>query len=89
MLRVIFLQDAILTDRYKAYRTGNEEDVDFDLALELYRTGVVDILNPFDNDDLYENIDKYEKSWKKFEKWYKKGENVNDKQHGNRRFRDS
>lgn len=73
MLRVIFLKDVILTDRNKAYRTMNEEDVNFNLGIELYRTGIVDILNPLENDDLYENIEKYDKSWKEFLNWKRKG----------------
>lgn len=74
MLRVIFLQDVILTDRYKTYRQWSEEDLDYSLALELYEDNIVDILDPYNNDDLNNNIDKYRKSWKRFEKLKKKGE---------------
>ena len=74
MLRVIFLKDAILTNKNKAYRTGREEDVPFNLGVELYRSEVTDVLNPYENDDLYNDIERYEKSWEEFLRWKRKGE---------------
>lgn len=73
MLRVYFLQDAILTDRNKAYRRGTEEDLLYSLALDLYKRNIVDILNPFENEDLYNDIRKYRRSWNRFENNVKRG----------------
>ena len=66
MLRVLFFQDTYLSDYNTARREGQEIDLQFEDGCELYREGKVDILNPYNNEDLLENIDEYEKDWERF-----------------------
>ena len=68
MLRVLFFQDTYLSDYNTARREGQERDLQFEDGCELYREGKVDILNPYNNEDLLENIDEYEKDWERFVK---------------------
>lgn len=66
MLRARFFQDTFLTSMNLVIREGKETDVDLDLGMELYRDELADILNPYKNEDLFENIEKYESDWVKF-----------------------
>jgi len=66
MLRVIFIQDAVLTDEFRTYKAGNEDEFNYDLAVEMYEKGIADILNPFEHEDLRANIGLYERDWKRF-----------------------
>ncbi len=66
MLRVRFFQDTFLSDYNTVRRTNQEFDLDFDTGYELYKEEKCDVLNPYHNTDLKENIDKYEKDWNLF-----------------------
>lgn len=66
MLRARFFQDTFLTSIDLVIRKNKETDVDYDLGIELYKQELADILNPYENEDLFKNIDKYENDWIKF-----------------------
>lgn len=66
MLRALFFQDSILTHNNDFVRKNKERDLSYEIAIELYNDGQVDILNPFLNDDLFDDIEKYEIDWIKF-----------------------
>lgn len=68
MLRVRFLEDVIMTDNYQTWRKNNEKDFDYNLSLELYNKGLVDVLNPYENQDLKERLELYIHDWDKFVK---------------------
>jgi len=74
MLRVRFLKDVILTDNYETCKKDNERDFEYDLSLELYKNGIVDILNPFTHEDLSSNVGLYRTDWDKFIKEVKHAE---------------
>lgn len=66
MLRARFFQDTYLLDDNIVRRKNQEHDITLKVALELYRAEKIDVLNPFLNDDLFENIDIYEDDWIEF-----------------------
>lgn len=66
MVRVRFFQDTFLLDYNTVRRENQEFDLDFTTAYELYQDNKVDILNPYKNSDLKENIDDYKKDWQRF-----------------------
>lgn len=66
MLRVRFIQDAVLTEEFRTYKAGNEDKFNYDLAVEMYKKGIADILNPFEHKDLKSDIGLYERDWKRF-----------------------
>lgn len=66
MLRARFFQDTFLTSVNLVVTRNRETDVDYDLGIELHKDGLADILNPYENEDLFKNIDKYENDWIKF-----------------------
>ena len=66
MLRVLFFQDTYLSDYNTARRVGQEIALQFDMAYELYREGKADILNPYYNEDLFKDIERYDKDWERF-----------------------
>lgn len=68
MLRVRFLEDVIMTDNYQTWRKNNEKDFDYNLSLELYNKGLVDVLNPYENKDLKERLELYADDWNQFVK---------------------
>lgn len=71
MLRARFFQDTFLQSMNLVIRKDRETDVDYDLGLELFKDDLVDILNPYENEDLFRNIDKYENDWVKFVEYTK------------------
>ncbi|WWT40327.1 hypothetical protein [Staphylococcus phage PT1-4] len=72
MLRVRFFQDTYLFD-YNIFRRYNQEyDVDLKTAVELFENEQADVLNPFLNEDLFQEIDLYENDWIEFCKQTKK-----------------
>lgn len=69
MLRARFFQDTFLTSVDLVIRKNKETDVDYDLGIDLYNKDLADILNPYENEDLFRNIDNYENDWIKFVKY--------------------
>lgn len=68
MIRGYFFQDTVVNKTSDFVRKNKERDLDYDLAIELYEEEVIDILNPYENEDLYERIDLYKDDWDKFTK---------------------
>lgn len=68
MIRGYFFQDAVVNKTSDFVRKNKERDLDYDLAMELYKEEIIDILNPYENEDLYERIDLYKDDWDKFTK---------------------
>ncbi len=66
MLRARFFQDTYLLDDNIVKRNNQEHDITLDIALELFKADKIDVLNPFLNEDLFENIDIYEDDWIEF-----------------------
>lgn len=66
MLRARFFQDTYLMDYDLVIRRNNEHDVDYKTGIDMYNKYMVDILNPFYNEDLLRNLDNYEDDWLKF-----------------------
>lgn len=63
MLRARFFQDTYLLDDNIVRRKNQEHDITLKVALELYRAEKIDVLNPFQNEDLFKEIEKYEDDW--------------------------
>ncbi|WWT40100.1 hypothetical protein [Staphylococcus phage PT94] len=72
MLRARFFQDTFLQSMNLVIRENKETDVDYELGLELFNDDLADILNPYENEDLFRNIDKYENDWVRFVEYTKK-----------------
>lgn len=68
MIRGYFFQDTVVNKTSDFVRKNKERDLDYDLAMELYKEEVIDILNPYENEDLYEYISLYKDDWEKFMK---------------------
>lgn len=66
MLKARFFQDTYLMDYDLVIRRNNEHDVDYKTGIDMYNKDMVDILNPFYNEDLLRNLDNYEDDWLKF-----------------------
>jgi hypothetical protein len=66
MLRARFFQDTYLLDDNIVRRENQEHDITLEVALELYRDEKIDVLNPFQNEDLFEEIETYEDDWIEF-----------------------
>lgn len=66
MLRARFFQDTYLVDNNTVRRYNQESDIKLETAIELYINDKIDILNPYLNQDLLENINLYEKDWEDF-----------------------
>src|SRR5699024_10620063 len=66
MIRARFFQDTYLLDDNIVRRKNQEHDITLDIALELFKADKIDVLNPFLNEDLFENIDIYEDDWIEF-----------------------
>ncbi|QDF14303.1 hypothetical protein [Staphylococcus phage PMBT8] len=72
MLRARFFQDTFLQSMNLVIRKDRETDVDYDLGLELFKDDLADILNPYENEDLFKDIEKYENDWVKFVEYTKR-----------------
>lgn len=72
MLRARFFQDTFLQSMNLVIRKNKETDVDYELGIELFEDDLADILNPYENEDLFRNIDKYENDWVKFVEYTKR-----------------
>ena len=66
MLRARFFQDTYLLDDNIVKRNNQEHDITLKVALELYRADKIDVLNPFQNEDLFKEIEIYEDDWIEF-----------------------
>ena len=66
MLRARFFQDTYLLDDNIVRRENQEHDITLKVALELYRADKIDVLNPFQNEDLFKEIEIYEDDWIEF-----------------------
>ena len=66
MLRARFFQDTYLLDGNIVKRKNQEHDITLEVSLELFKADKIDVLNPFLNEDLFENIDIYEDDWMEF-----------------------
>lgn len=66
MLRARFFQDTYLVDDNTVRRYNQENDVKLETAIELYNDNKIDILNPYLNQDLLENINLYKEDWEHF-----------------------
>lgn len=72
MLRARFFQDTYLLDDNIVRRKNQEHDITLEVALELYRADKIDVLNPFQNEDLFKEIEIYEDDWIEFCRMTKK-----------------
>ena len=66
MLRARFFQDTYLLDDNIVKRNNQEHDITLDIALELFKADKIDVLNPFQNEDLFKEIEIYEDDWIEF-----------------------
>lgn len=66
MLRARFFQDTYLLDDNIVRRKNQEHDITLKVVLELYRADKIDVLNPFQNEDLFKEIEIYEDDWIEF-----------------------